>query len=101
MGAAPVVEATSNEATSWLLTLEEGRVRLKDVEEAAQRSGPTAQVTEIEWVAGPPWRFPFFLFAEMLVFIGILLVGFVYIWVKGDLSWIKTTDNRAAQAADA
>jgi NADH-quinone oxidoreductase subunit A len=39
------------------------------------------------------WQAPFFLFAEMLVFLGILLVGFVYVWARGDLSWIKTTDK--------
>ncbi len=29
----------------------------------------------------------FFGFAEMLVFIAILLVGFVYVWKKGALQW--------------
>jgi NADH-quinone oxidoreductase subunit A len=45
-----------------------------------------------------PIRFPLFLFVEALVFMGILVVGFVYIWVKGDLSWIKSTDIEAAKA---
>jgi NADH-quinone oxidoreductase subunit A len=31
-----------------------------------------------------------FLFAEMLVFVLILVVGYVYVWAKGDLQWIKT-----------
>ena len=39
------------------------------------------------------WQPSAFLFGEMLVFLGILLVGFVYVWAKGDLSWIKTTDK--------
>jgi NADH-quinone oxidoreductase subunit A len=26
-------------------------------------------------------------FAEMLVFLGILMVGFLYIWRKGGLEW--------------
>lgn len=29
-------------------------------------------------------------FADMGIFILILAVGFVYVWVKGDLEWIKT-----------
>ena len=28
-------------------------------------------------------------FAEILLFMGILVVGFVYVWVKGDLEWIE------------
>ena len=44
------------------------------------------------------WQPVFFLFCEMLVFLGILLVGFVYVWAKGDLSWIKATDVQAARA---
>lgn len=28
-------------------------------------------------------------FLEMLAFIGILLVGFAYAWVKGDLDWVR------------
>ena len=36
---------------------------------------------------------------EILIFIGILVVGFVYVWVKGDLEWLKSlgevrTDSR-------
>lgn len=29
-------------------------------------------------------------FGEIIVFVGILLVGLVYVWAKGDLQWIKT-----------
>ena len=28
-------------------------------------------------------------FIELAVFIGILLVGLAYVWVKGDLSWVR------------
>lgn len=27
--------------------------------------------------------------AEILVFVGILVVGLAYVWVKGDLEWVK------------
>jgi NADH-quinone oxidoreductase subunit A len=30
-----------------------------------------------------------FALAEILVFVGILAVGLVYVWVKGDLEWLK------------
>jgi len=28
-------------------------------------------------------------FSEMLVFLAILIVGFAYVWVKGDLDWVR------------
>ena len=28
-------------------------------------------------------------FIEMLVFVLILVVGFAYVWIKGDLDWVK------------
>lgn len=28
--------------------------------------------------------------AEILVFVGILVVGFAYVWVKGDLEWLRS-----------
>ena len=37
--------------------------------------------------ACPPGQLSFFGLGEMLVFIGILLVGFVYVWKKGALQW--------------
>ena len=52
---------------------------------------------DIELVFFLPWAVVFttfvknglglFIFAEMLVFIGILLVGYVYAWKKGALDW--------------
>ena len=35
----------------------------------------------------PAGQITFFGLAEMLVFIGILLVGFIYVWKKGALQW--------------
>ena len=31
-----------------------------------------------------------FALVEMVLFVGILLLGLVYVWVKGDLQWIKS-----------
>ena len=49
-------------------------------------------VFDIETVFLIPWGVQFrelgvFGFVEMLVFIGVLLVGFIYIWKKGALQW--------------
>jgi NADH-quinone oxidoreductase subunit A len=37
--------------------------------------------------ACPPGQVSFFGLGEMLVFMAILVVGFVYVWKKGALSW--------------
>ncbi len=47
---------------------------------------------EVEIVFLFPWAVVFkslgmFAFAEMLVFVGILVAGLAYVWVKGDLEW--------------
>jgi NADH-quinone oxidoreductase subunit A len=52
-------------------------------------------VFDVELVFLYPWaivfkqfnQFKAFAFIEMIVFIGILLVGFIYVWRKGALEW--------------
>ncbi|HQX52655.1 MAG TPA: NADH-quinone oxidoreductase subunit A [Planctomycetaceae bacterium] len=38
--------------------------------------------------------------ADILVFFGVLLVGFAYVWKRGDLDWIRALVKKSAQAAD-
>jgi len=38
--------------------------------------------------------FGFLVFAEVLIFLAILLVGFVYCWRKGDLDWVKAVSGQ-------
>ena len=40
-----------------------------------------------------------FALAEIFVFVGILAVGLVYVWVKGDLEWLKRL-SRTQEAPD-
>lgn len=51
-------------------------------------------VFDVEVVFMFPWAVVFkdmglVAFIEMFIFISILLVGFAYVWVKGDLDWVK------------
>lgn len=39
--------------------------------------------------ADPRWGV--FTLVEMAIFVGILIIGLVYVWLKGDLEWIKPT----------
>jgi NADH-quinone oxidoreductase subunit A len=41
--------------------------------------------------ADPNWGW--FSLIEMFIFIGILLIGLVYVWKKGDLNWIRPEQN--------
>jgi len=52
-------------------------------------------IFDIEVVFLFPWalvykRLGMFAFVEMMVFIAILIVGFIYVWAKGDLEWVKS-----------
>ncbi|MFM8275059.1 MAG: NADH-quinone oxidoreductase subunit A [Gemmata sp.] len=33
-------------------------------------------------------------FADIMVFFGVLLVGFAYLWRRGDLEWVRSTATR-------
>lgn len=36
-------------------------------------------------------------FSDILVFFGVLLVGFAYVWKRGDLEWVRAAINSASQ----
>lgn len=38
--------------------------------------------------------------ADLLVFFGVLLVGFAYVWKRGDLDWIRALTRKSRQAGD-
>ena len=39
-------------------------------------------------------------FFDLLVFFVVLLVGFAYVWKRGDLDWIRAVTQKSRQAAD-
>ena len=50
-------------------------------------------VFDVETIFLFPWaiiykQLPTFLFIEMVVFLGILIVGYFYVWKKGALEWV-------------
>ncbi|MBC8311305.1 MAG: NADH-quinone oxidoreductase subunit A [Candidatus Marinimicrobia bacterium] len=51
-------------------------------------------IFDVEVVFMFPWAVVFqelglLAFVEMFIFLTILLVGFAYVWIKGDLDWVK------------
>ncbi len=55
------------------------------VDTATATPPPPAAAKKLAWIA----------FADILVFFGVLLVGFAYLWRRGDLEWVR---SMAAQA---
>lgn len=38
---------------------------------------------------------------DLLVFFGVLLVGFAYVWKRGDLDWVRAVTQKSRQASPA
>jgi len=58
-------------------------------------------IFEVEIVFLYPWatvfkEMGFITFIEMMIFVGILLIGLAYVWVKGDLSWVLPQQKYSA-----
>ncbi len=76
-------EAARNNLTDKLLNLE-----------------PGTTVAETAIHAGDALRLAWTGFADIAVFFGVLLVGFAYVWKRGDLDWVRAMVEQA-QAAKA
>ena len=50
---------------------------------------PWATVFGSHEIAKAALQWGWFSLIEMFIFLGILILGLVYVWVKGDLDWIK------------
>jgi hypothetical protein len=48
---------------------------------------PVKQAGVLAWTA----------FFDILVFFGVLLVGFAYLWRRGDLAWVRSVSDRAVR----
>jgi NADH-quinone oxidoreductase subunit A len=71
------------------------------VPEAQQppRKVPALPAAEEADAASGARRLAWMSFWDILVFFGVLLVGFAYLWKRGDLDWVRSTAaERAAEA---
>jgi NADH-quinone oxidoreductase subunit A len=80
---------------------EKGEKATLTAEELRQvmRDGPLAR-TEFEDNRNAAWGLAAAALIEVLVFFGVLLVGFAYLWRRGDLQWVRST-NTAEEAVAA
>jgi NADH-quinone oxidoreductase subunit A len=63
--------------------------------EAARQLDPTAKAPVAPAAAQ---SFAIFAFVELMVFFAILLVGFAYLWKRGDLEWVRGVAGQSPEA---
>ena len=61
---------------------------------------PTAMTPEYVVTSDAAIKLGWFGLADILVFFGVLLVGFAYVWKRGDLDWIRALTKKTQQAKD-
>jgi NADH-quinone oxidoreductase subunit A len=67
-----------------------GQVEMAN-KELLQNSGGQ-QLTDEQWAArqAAARQYAWLAFFDILVFFGVLLVGFAYLWSRGDLKWVRS-----------
>ncbi|NQV28807.1 MAG: NADH-quinone oxidoreductase subunit A [Rhodopirellula sp.] len=50
--------------------------------------------------SGEAFQLGLLAFSDILVFFGVLLVGFAYVWKRGDLEWVRAAINTSSQRAN-
>jgi NADH-quinone oxidoreductase subunit A len=63
-----------------------------------KRSTPELTEKEIRDNQRAAHQLAWFAFWDILIFFGVLLVGFAYLWKRGDLNWVRSTAAEKAQA---
>ena len=60
---------------------------------------PGTTTVETAIAAADASRMAWLGFVDILVFFGVLLVGFAYVWKRGDLDWVRAMIAQAKEAA--
>ena len=88
-----VVFGSANRAADVSLPAEQRMAAAESIQPApgAHTAGSinADAMNELAWVA----------FADILVFFGVLLVGFAYLWRRGDLDWVRSTEAQKASVS--
>jgi NADH-quinone oxidoreductase subunit A len=56
----------------------------------------TVGVTSAQQIAGSARDLAWVSILDILVFFGVLLVGFAYVWRRGDLDWVRAVSRQRA-----
>jgi len=63
----------------------------------ASQPDPTAREAIMSYAQQLTW----FSFVDILVFFGVILVGFAYVWMRGDIDWVRAVHRERAGPASA
>ncbi len=61
---------------------------------------PVSQVPHVI-APGAAWNLAALSLVDILVFFAVLLVGFAYIWKRGDLDWVRAVSRKTIQPSEA
>jgi NADH-quinone oxidoreductase subunit A len=80
---------------------ESGAIETDSLRLAKQELLGDANVAITQETTSAAKQFALLAFVDILIFFGVLLVGFAYLWRRGDLTWVRSTAaERAADAAE-
>jgi NADH-quinone oxidoreductase subunit A len=60
------------------------------------RSAQPTNLKESAAIAQTGKQLAWFSFVDILVFFGVILVGFAYVWMRGDLDWVRAVSRQRA-----
>jgi NADH-quinone oxidoreductase subunit A len=86
-----VVFGTATRAADPALPADQRVAAVAQLDPAAAATADPAALHGLAWLA----------FADVAVFFGVLLVGFAYLWRRGDLEWVRSTAGQQSSANEA
>jgi NADH-quinone oxidoreductase subunit A len=86
-----------------LNALADPRLSSEQVQEVSQALAPPGETVtaDDQSIRHAAQRLAWVAFFDILVFFGVLLVGYAYLWRRGDLNWVKSTEGEKPVLAEA
>jgi NADH-quinone oxidoreductase subunit A len=84
-----VVFGTANRAADPTLAADQRVTAVAQLDPSVVAAPDPAAMQGLAWLA----------FADILVFFGVLLVGFAYLWRRGDLEWVRSTAGQQSSVS--
>lgn len=79
----------------------QGPLRTPEERERPENRGKGKETTTAEIARDSAASFVWTAFLDILVFFGVLLVGFAYLWRRGDLNWVRSTAGQGVGSSSA
>ena len=79
--------------------------RKRELVAKGEKTLPAALTVDLETATAKNRRaaqkFALIAFFDILVFFGVLLLGYIYLWRRGDLQWVRTVEAQKSEEASA